>query len=576
MSRSPLLLTLAFATFAALQAPTARAQDDEETPITDLEGFEGLGEPVLGGRPSTTFPAPPARRPFLQPYFELTGDWALEGVDAQGGPFAGTIRFQRLDGHRFSYERRVAAKGKVLAATTHEVGEARIISGRLYLKARPLRSSLGLESSLDPTGLAPGEVAVRKAVLRLDDDAQRFEGIYRAGRQGGVERMRKSGWNAADNRVQLLVDGAQAFPAFKRALASATRSIELQTFIYKDDGTGKAIAALLCERARAGVKVRVLVDAIGDSMGSCKKQMKAAGIEVVSQHGALDGIKNTIADIGRGLWNGLKRLFGGKRAPAREKRGVFNHDHRKILVVDGRIAFCGGMNMADEYEHEWHDVHASVEGSAAGRLRHLFEDRWRAAGGKGQQPPALAYEAPPGDMAVDVVDALPGIRTDIKTRYMREIERAQSRILIENAYFLDDDVIGAMNAAVRRRVRTVLVIPGDEKHDVPLVRDAFAHVQNSVVRSGVELYKYVGPMVHTKVASRDGRVATVGSSNLDNMALARLAEANIFVNDRRFALDLEQRIFVVDLPRSKRCSETELSFWQQLKGSTLHMIRSFL
>lgn len=159
------------------------------------------------------------------------------------------------------------------------------------------------------------------------------------------------------------------------------------------------------------------------------------------------------------------------------------------------------MNMADEYEHEWHDVHAQVEGSATGRLRHLFEDRWKAAGGKGAQPPALAFDAPPGDMPVDVVDNLPGIRSDIKTRYLRETERAQSRILIENAYFLDDDVIAAMNAAVRRRVRTVLVIPGDEKHDVPLVRDAFAHVQNSVVRSGIELYKDVGPMVHTKVAS---------------------------------------------------------------------------
>lgn len=575
MSRSPLLLTLAFVTFAALQAPTARAQDEDETPITDLEGYEGIGAPPVGGQPDTTFPAPPARRPFLQPYFELTGDWAVDGVDAQGGPFAGTIRFQRLDGHRFSYERRVAAKGKVLSSS-REVGEARIIGGRLYLKARPQRTTLGLENTLDPTGLAPGEVATRKAVMRLDDDAQRFEGIYRAGRQGGVERMRKSGWNAADNRVQLLVDGREAFPAFKRALASATRSIELQTFIYKDDGTGKAIANLLCERARAGVQIRVLVDAIGDSMGGCKKQLKAAGVEVVSQHGALDGIKNTIADLGRGLWNGIKRLFGGAKAAPREKRGIFNHDHRKILVVDGRIAFCGGMNMADEYEHEWHDVHAQVEGSATGRLRHLFEDRWKAAGGKGEQPPALAYEAPPGDMPVDVVDALPGIRADIKTRYLRETERARSRILIENAYFLDDDVINAMNAAVRRRVRTVLVIPGDEKHDVPLVRDAFAHVQNSVVRSGIELYKYVGPMVHTKVASWDGRVATVGSSNLDNMALQRLAEANIFVNDRRFALDLEQRIFVVDLPRSKRCSETELSFWQQLKGSTLHMIRSFL
>jgi cardiolipin synthase len=456
------------------------------------------------------------------------------------------------------------------------VGEARIIGGRLYLKARPIRSSLGLENTLDPTGLALGEVAARKAVMRLDDDAQRFEGVYRLGRQGGVERMRKSGWNAADNRVQLLVDGREAFPAFKRALASATRSIELQTFIYKDDSTGRAMAALLCERARAGVKVRVLVDAIGDSMGSCKKQMKAAGIEVVSQHGALDGIKNTIADLGRGLWNGLKRLFGGKKAlRAREARGLQPRppqDHRRRRP--GRLL-------------RRHEPGRRVRARVARRPR-----PGRGLGGRPAAPPLRGPLEGGGRQG----PAAPGARLrgaprrhggrrrrrpprdppDIKTRYLRETERARSRILIENAYFLDDDVIGAMNAAVRRRVRTVLVIPGDEGHDVPLVRDAFAHVQNSVVRSGIELYKYQGPMVHTKVASWDGRVATVGSSNLDNMALQRLAEANIFVNDRRFALELEQRIFVVDLPRSKRCSETELSFWQQLKGSTLHMIRSFL
>lgn len=306
-------------TFAALQAPVARAQDEDETPITDLEGYEGIGEPVIGGQPNTTFPAPPTRRPFLQPVLRAH---LATGRSTGSTPRAGRSRGRSASSGSTATASATSAGWRRRAGSSRcrrEVGEARIIGCWLYLKARPLRTTLGLENTLDPTGLAPGEVAARKAVMRLDDDAQRFEGIYRAGRQGGVERMRKSGWNAADNRVQLLVNGAEAFPAFKRALASATRSIELQTFIYKDDGTGKAIAALLCERARAGVKIRVLVDAIGDSMGGCKKQLEAAGVEVVSQHGALDGIKHTIADLRRGLWATASSASSAARRPRRAR-----------------------------------------------------------------------------------------------------------------------------------------------------------------------------------------------------------------------------------------------------------------
>jgi cardiolipin synthase A/B len=179
-------------------------------------------------------------------------------------------------------------------------------------------------------------------------------------------------------------------------------------------------------------------------------------------------------------------------------------------------------------------------------------------------------------MDVDVIGSLPGISTAIRERYLREINAAQSRVLIENAYFLDDSIISAMQASVRRGVRTVLILPPDKNHDVPIVRDAFAAVQNDVVRSGIELYKYRDRFVHSKVAAFDGRVSTVGSANLDNMALSKLAEVNLFVNDAGFTRVLETRIFAADIPNSDREVEKKLSWWQKVKSGTLHFFRSFL
>ena len=376
--------------------------------------------------------------------------------------------------------------------------------------------------------------------------------------------------------MALLVDGREMFTTLRAALEGAKRSIVLQTFIYTDDSTGRAVARILMDRARAGVVVRVLVDNVGNHMGKLEKELKSAGVEVVIQHGWGEGFKESILDFGRGIFDGIKRLFGKKPKP-RERRGVLNHDHRKITVVDGRIGFTGGMNIAREYEHDWHDVHASVAGSAVEQLEEMFYDRWKKAGGPGARvAPADDVDAWPGTMAVDVVGTVPGLGHQIKDRYLAEIDGARDRVLLENAYFLDDDIIDAMQRSAQRGVRNVLILPPDEGHDVPVVRDAFAWVQNDVIRSGVEVYKYRGRMVHSKVAAFDGRVATVGSSNLDAMALGKLAEINLFVVDQGFTRTLEERVFARDIPMSDRAVEKKLSWWEKVKGGVLHFFRGVL
>lgn len=535
----------------------------------------GLPLPARGGSaPSATFAPLPTTRPDLLDGFAVDrGAWRVSGREAQGGDYTGTMTFQRRGPRLFAFERRLVFASGVQA---FERGEAAIHQGFLHCEQQVPQGLGGLRGAF-AGAISEGVTPTRLAVYRLAPDGRRLEGRFKftGSRRTGVERLEPLGSEATNNKVTLLVDGGEMFPALREALAGAQRSICLQTFIYRDDATGRSVARILSERARAGVEVRLLVDAFGNKLGGLARELRAAGVEVVIQHGWGEGIKNSVLGIGRSLWDGVRRLFGGKPKP-RERRGLFNHDHRKIIVVDGRVAFCGGMNIGVEYEREWHDVHAAVEGSAVAQLEAMFFDRWRAAGGRGEAPPAVNTDPWPGTLAVDVVGALPGLSTEIKDRYLREIAGARHRVLIENAYFLDDDVIASMQGAVRRGVRTVLILPPDENHDVPVVRDAFAWAQNDVVRSGVELYKYRDRMVHSKVAAFDGRVATVGSSNLDNMALTLLAEANIFVMDPGFTRELEQRVFARDLPMSDRVQVRKLSWWEKVKSGTLHFFRGIL
>jgi cardiolipin synthase len=399
-----------------------------------------------------------------------------------------------------------------------------------------------------------------------------------------MERSRESlariSPNAPNNHVQLLVDGAEYYPSFTDAFANAQESIYLQAFIYTDDSTGKRVGRLLSQKARDGLDVRVLVDNVNSKVGKeLQREWKSAGVKFVKQHTWGKGIAGSLKNVGRSIWDGIKGLFGGKKK-ARAKRGIFNHDHRKITIVDGKTAFIGGMNIAREYEHVWHDTHTKIEGDAVEELSEVFYGAWDAAGGKGDRLPTPAFvQSPnywPGDMQVEVLQTVPGIKTEIYERYLKEIRKAHSTVRIEMAYLLNDKIVNALKSAARRGVETIVIIPNDEDHDVKIVRNAFNWVQNDVVNSGVQLYKYRDRMVHSKVATFDGRLATVGSCNLDDMALTKLYEANVFVTDRGFTRKVDERIFVVDVPKSDRVQVKKLSFWNKVKSGFLRLFKGLL
>lgn len=515
--------------------------------------------------------APTAARA-QDPLSDLLGEWRLQGRDGRGEAIGGQLRL--LPGGR--YERSTRAERE--AGPRLERGRVVARDGELFLQA-------DVGGGLQHLGRAvePGDPALARYRVGTT-----LTGVRREAGALGREVLERWRPDQDGNRVELLIDG-EAFTRMREVIEAAREQLEVQTFQWGDDPTGRGIAQLLMKKARQGVRVRCLVDASSktvndlisrkDITAGLDDEMRAAGVEVIHAHGYLAGVGGSIMDAGRGLWDGVRRLFGGQPA-ARERRGVMNHDHRKLLIADRRVAFVGGMNIAHEYEHEWHDVQALVEGPAAHEVHELFVDRWNAACKRGDRRMSVGaparFERAPGDVRVQVLGSLPGVDTSIRDLYLREIAAARRTILIEVAYFLDDRIIDALGAAARRGVRTVVVIPSDEKNDVYLVKEAFAWVHNDVVRSGVELYFYQPALVHSKLAAFDGERATVGSSNLDKMALDGIAEANVYVPDARFAREVERRIFSVDLPKSERAVVRPLPWRRKVVSGTLHFFRGLL
>ncbi len=493
----------------------------------------------------------------------LTGEWLFESQDPRHGSVWGTLRFEQgqLPGS-YTYVRRIAG-GET------ERGDARVSGSQIDFSEQQQASSPGFFSWLFPMAAASNATAPRTGVYQLSQTQQVLTGSFQYGSSAlGTETLRRRGPTLADNRVDLLIDGPAAFPAIFAEISAAQNSICLQTYSWFDDVTGRQMADLLRAKVAQGVEVRCLIEAIPQWNGlrwDIGPYLRAGGVEVLLHHTVQEGIRHDLA-----------RLMPGSSSD--EQRGLLNHDHRKLIVVDGRAAFTGGMNIGDKYAEgiTWHDIQVRVEGSAVPQLERLFYERWYAAGGHGS-PTALLPTGPgPGSLSVEILDNLPGLRADVTDRYLAEIRNARHEILIENPYFLYDPVIDAVQDRVQNGVRVVLIIPADDLNDEALARDAFLWVQNDLVRSGLEIYRYQRRMCHGKVAVFDDLVATVGTTNLDTIAMERNAEVNLFVTDRGFARTVEQSVFDVDLSNSIRVVVQPLSWWDRVRSGVMHSLRSFL
>lgn len=357
----------------------------------------------------------------------------------------------------------------------------------------------------------------------------------------------------AADRVALLRDGVEAFPAMLDAVASARHEVLVEMYWFDGSPIARRFIAALVERARAGVAVRVSYDSIG-SIGSDRgrfDELIAAGGRVIEY--------NPIAP-----WRRRFR-FGW----------VSQRDHRKIVVIDSRVAFIGGLNIgapwapADEGGGGWRDDVARVEGTGAQRLRGLFYDTWcRQSGDRpadvtpasnwgrlqaARKASGLALAASP-DVTVLGHDAW-GARRVIRRVYLQRIRGAERRIVIANSYFIPDiATCRALEQAARRGVEVRVILP--RVSDVPVVTWAARHLYTRLMKAGVHVHEYLGRVLHAKTALVDDWVTT-GSYNLDSLSWRVNLEANMATTEQGFV-----RSVAASLERDLGdCEEVDPATW---------------
>ncbi len=371
----------------------------------------------------------------------------------------------------------------------------------------------------------------------------------------------------AGNRVTLLIDGPQTLAAMRTVLRQASRSIRLETYIFADDDIGREFRDLLIEREHAGLSVLVLYDAIGSlfTPAAFFDSMREAGVEVREF-----------------------RPLNPLRTPLIWKQN--NRDHRKLLVIDDRIVFTGGINISGAYasasstrpgpiagiDEAWRDTHVKIEGPVATQFQSLFSASWSAAGGTvdvAAAERALAPDsgAPAGREVVAAVasDSSKPQETAIYATYLSAVQHATRRVWLTNAYFAPNRKLRqALIAAVRRGVDVRLIVPGFTDSTLILYasRASFA----DLLKGGVRIYEQRYALLHAKTAVIDSALSMVGSANLDMRSFLHNNEVNAVVVGTDFAAQMEQ-VFEKDIRNAKELSAKQWenrSAYEKLKEFT--------
>jgi cardiolipin synthase len=334
-----------------------------------------------------------------------------------------------------------------------------------------------------------------------------------------------------DNDVDLLIDGPSTYRAMLEAIRGARDHIHLETYIFASDQVGQEFAAALLERRRAGVEVRVLYDALGslESEAEFFKSLEDAGVEV-AVYRALDD-------------------------PA-ALSAINTRDHRKILVVDGKVAFTGGINVSRTYSSSsgladredpvadgWRDTHIRVEGPAVAGFQQLFLANWRAQGKDLSDRGSFFPSATGGGKELlQILHASGEERgySPIYHAYLRAMELATERIWITQAYFAPDELfIDTLRRAARRGVDVRIIVPGVTDIDVILYASRARY--GDLLYDGVRLFETQDTVLHAKTAVIDGIWSTVGSSNLDYRSFLHNDEVNAVVLGARFGQLMESQ-----------------------------------
>ena len=337
----------------------------------------------------------------------------------------------------------------------------------------------------------------------------------------------------AGNRLTLFDSGAAYFPALLAAIEAAQSEIFLESYIYANDEIGLRISSALCRAVARGVVVNVIVDGFGarNFTADFLPQLTAGGVRAM-------------------LYRPELGSFLGRFRPRRHR---LRRLHRKLAVIDARLAFIGGINIIDDDNappelRPRYDYAVQVEGPLLGPIHRTVRRMWEIVAWANFKhryrlpPPAMPNPAPQGKQraALLIRDNIRH-RNDILHAYLEAIDEAREEILIANAYFLPGvRFVRALEAAVQRGVRVTVLLQG--KTDQHLLRFATQALYSLLLEQGIRIFEYEKSFLHAKVAVIDGKWATVGSSNIDPFSLLLAKEANLAALDRAFAGQLRAGI----------------------------------
>ena len=382
----------------------------------------------------------------------------------------------------------------------------------------------------------------------------------------------------SNNSVVLLTNGQEKFDDLFRAIDQAKSSIHMEYFNFRNDSINKELINHLAPKVKEGVEVRLLYDAFGNTSNNQPmknrdlKRIRALGIEIYE----FDPI--TFPFINH----------------------VISRDHRKIVVIDGKIAYTGGMNVADYYINgtnkvgEWHDMHCRLEGDVVNELQGIFIRMWNKTAK--QNINGTKYyrgihnadyikglkQAPcedSGNMTVGIINREP--RTSnriIRQFYLSAINNAQDSIKIINPYFtLNHKIKKALKNAAKRGVKVEIML--STKSDIPLTPDCGFYNAHKLMKAGCTIWMFEGGFHHTKVIMVDGRVCTVGSANLNSRSLSWDYEENAVILNKCTTHQLD-KLFDEEKAQSFMLTQERWNKWrtgwQKFRGWFAHLLSPFL
>lgn len=379
-----------------------------------------------------------------------------------------------------------------------------------------------------------------------------------------VNQMKAVGVNFyPDNEVRLIMSGKDKFDLMFEDIRQAKSSVHLEYFNFRNDSIASLLFDILREKRKEGVEVRALFDGFGND--SNNRPLKKHHIKSLRE----DSIDIHEFDPVRFPW----------------VNHIWPRDHRKIVVIDGHIAYTGGMNVADYYivgteqVGEWRDMHCRIEGPVVNELQDIFARIWQKVTKEQLNDQKYYQGQKKGNMMVGIANREPNKTNKIMRQfYISALDDAQDSIKIINPYFtLTPSVKKAIHRAIERGVKVDILVSA--KSDIPLTPDAVYYNVHKLMKKGANIWLYQPGFHHSKIMMVDGRFCTVGSTNLDARSLRYDYEVNALIINKTITQEL-QDMFMRDTKKSVRLTPEEWNKfrtrWQKFRGWFAHLLSPFL